>query len=86
MQIDEVQRLIEATLPDSRVSVKSSDGSHFDVEVVSAAFAGLTPVKRQKMVYAAINASITSGAIHAVSLKTHTPEEWEKASALRIGQ
>lgn len=86
MQTEEVQRLIEAGIPGSQVKVSSNDGSHFDLEVISPEFAGKSPVNKQRMVYAAINEQITSGAIHAVNIKTFTPQEWEKASALRIGQ
>jgi acid stress-induced BolA-like protein IbaG/YrbA len=83
MDPEEVKRLIEAGMPGSQVTVKG-DGSHFDAVVVSEAFAGLTPVKKQQLVYATVNEKITSGQLHALSIKTYTPEEWEKASKLQI--
>ena len=48
--------------------------SHFRVEVVSAAFADKTRVERQRMVYA-ILAEELSSSIHALALKTLTPDE-----------
>ncbi len=83
MDPEEVKRLIEAGIPGSQVNVKG-DGSHFDAVVISEAFAGLTPVKKQQLVYATVNEQITSGQLHALSIKTYTPDEWEKASKLQI--
>ena len=83
MDPEEVKRLIEAGIPGSQVKVKG-DGSHFDAVVISEAFAGLTPVKKQQLVYATVNEQITSGQLHALSIKTYTPDEWEKASKLQI--
>lgn len=84
MQPDEVKKLIQADLPDCEVEVSSGDGSHFDVTVVGERFAGMSPVNKQREVYATITDPITSGEIHAVNIKTYTPEEWEKASKLKI--
>lgn len=48
--------------------------SHFRVEVVSGAFAGLTRVARQRLVYGLL-AEELKGDIHALALTTLTPEE-----------
>ena len=48
--------------------------SHFRVEVVSAAFADKSRIERQRMVYA-ILAEELSSSIHALALKTLTPDE-----------
>jgi len=50
-------------------------GGHFRALVVSPRFAGLSPVERQRRVYAAL-AEEMQGAIHALALRTLTPEEW----------
>ncbi len=47
--------------------------------IVSEAFAGLSPVKKQQLVYQCLNPLIADGTLHAVNMKTLTPEEWEKA-------
>ena len=52
--------------------------------VVSEAFAGLSPVKKQQMVYAPLNEHITSGELHALTIKAYTPAEWEKAKKLQV--
>ncbi|MGA9335740.1 MAG: BolA/IbaG family iron-sulfur metabolism protein [Rudaea sp.] len=69
-----IQTLIEQGLPGARVQVNGADGVHFDAIVISAAFAGLLPLARHRMVYATLGEAM-GGEIHALSLKTLTPEE-----------
>jgi acid stress-induced BolA-like protein IbaG/YrbA len=47
---------------------------HFDAEIKAAQFAGLSRVAMQQQVYAALGDLITSGAVHALSLKTLVKE------------
>ena len=76
MQADEIKRLLAECFTDAHVEV-TLDGSHINVIVVSSAFIGLSPVKKQQSVYAVLAESIASGAIHAVNMKTYTPDEWQ---------
>ncbi len=48
--------------------------THFRVEVVAEAFAGLTRVARQRRVYDILAEELAAG-VHALQLKTLTPEE-----------
>jgi len=50
---------------------------HYKATVVSPAFDGKLPIKRHRMVYAAL-AEEMKGPIHALTLETYTPQEWEK--------
>jgi acid stress-induced BolA-like protein IbaG/YrbA len=84
MEIADVQQKIAAGLPGAQVMV-SGDGSHFEAVVVWAEFEDKTPVQKQKMVYATVNDDITSGALHALSIKAYTPEQWEKAKKFQVG-
>lgn len=84
MNPEDVKKLIQAGLQDCEVTV-NGDGSHFDAVVVGEVFAGKSPVIKQKLVYATVNEHITSGELHALSIKTYTPEEWEKAKKLQVG-
>ena len=52
----------------------NTGGSHLDLCVVSAAFAGKSPVERHRMVYALL-ADLIPQRIHALSIKAQTPEE-----------
>ncbi len=53
----------------------ASGGGHFDVVIVADAFRGLNRVARQRRVFAALGDAI-GGDIHALAMKTFTPEEW----------
>ena len=52
-------------------------GGHFRVLIVSAAFRGEGRLARQRAVYALLGDAMRT-AIHALALRTLTPEEWEK--------
>lgn len=54
--------------------------SHFDVVVVSDAFAGKTPVARHRLVYDVLDGEFST-TLHALALKTLTPKEYEKIKA-----
>ncbi len=79
MRAEEVQHIIESQISDSQV-VTAGEGCNFEVTVISPAFAGLSPVKKQQMVYGCLNEQIASGAIHALTIKTYTPEQWASLS------
>jgi len=76
MQTEEIAQLITASIPDAQLEVQI-DGNHVSLNVVSAQFEGLNAVKKQQLVYACLQEQIASGAIHAVHMKTYTPQEWE---------
>ena len=54
----------------------TGDGSHFEAVVVSEAFAGMSPIQKQRLVMAAVRQQIDSGELHALSIKTFTPQQW----------
>ena len=77
MQVDQVKALLEAHLSDCDIEV-TGDGSHFDLTIVGDVFDGLNAVKKQQLVYAALNAQIADGSIHAVNMKLFTRAEWQQ--------
>ena len=58
--------------------VVTGDGQHFEAIVVSSAFAGKSRIARHQMVYRTLGERM-QGEIHALSMKTYTPEEWESS-------
>lgn len=76
MQTSEVEKIIEAGISGSEVTV-TADGSKYTAIVVSDEFEGKTMVAEQKMVYALLNEYIQSGVIHALTIKAYTKAEWE---------
>lgn len=74
MDAGTLRELILAGLPGAQVQVDGEDGVHFEAVVVCAAFRGKLPLARHRMVYATLGDRM-GGAIHALQLKTLTPEE-----------
>ena len=74
MNADTIRTLIEQGLPGARADVHGEDGVHFEAVVVSDAFRGRLPLARHRLVYATLGDRM-GGEIHALALKTLTPEE-----------
>ena len=51
------------------------DGHHFEAVIVSRAFEGQSRVRRHQLVYAALGDRMRDE-IHALSMRTLTPDEW----------
>lgn len=77
MQPEEIKRLIEAGLPDSDAYVEG-DGAHFTALVICSAFAGKSRLQKQQLVYDTVRKQLMDGTLHALSIKTLTPEEWQE--------
>jgi len=76
MQAQEVKQIIESQLEGCQV-ITAGEGCDFQITVIGEMFAGLSPVKKQQSVYACLQDQIASGAIHAITIKTYTPEQWK---------
>jgi acid stress-induced BolA-like protein IbaG/YrbA len=72
-------RILKA-LPGAEVVVRDTmgTGDHFEAQVVSPAFAGKTMVQQHKLVYAPLQDWLATGELHALALKTYSPEQWQK--------
>lgn len=84
IDLKEVETRIKGKLPDAEVIVRdlTGGGDHLEAIVVSAEFAGKTKVKQHQLVYSALEAEMASEAIHALALKTYTPQAWQEAGQL----
>ena len=74
MDAETIRKLIETGLPGAVASVQGDDGVHFEATGVSEAFRGKLSLARHRLVYATLG-DLMGGAIHALQLKTVTPEE-----------
>ena len=74
MDAEIIRELIEQGLPGARAQVQGDDGVHFEATVVCEAFRGKLPLARHRLVYATLG-DLMGGAIHALELKTITPDE-----------
>ena len=82
MNPGQIRTLIEGGIPGAAVEVQGEDGVHFEAVVVSESFRGLSTVKQHQMVYRALGPRMGTD-IHALQLKTYTPEEWSVAESQR---
>ena len=78
--IEQVRALVERAFPESRIELSSpmGDDHHFQLLIVSERFAGKSMVQQHQMVYQALGEAMKES-IHALSLRTFTPEQWRKA-------
>ena len=76
MTAAELRGLIAAGLACEHLEV-DGDGRHWNAVIVSAQFAGLSPLRRHQRVYATLGARIRTDEVHALSMKTLTPAEWK---------
>jgi acid stress-induced BolA-like protein IbaG/YrbA len=75
---------LRRAMPGAAVTV-GGDGYRWEIDVVSPTFEGMSRVKRQQAVYAAIGALIKSGAVHAVTIVARTPSEERNGKARSDG-
>jgi acid stress-induced BolA-like protein IbaG/YrbA len=77
----EVEAMIKAALPDAQVQVQdlTGGGDHYQVTVVSSLFEGKRLVQQHQLVYGAVRQAMSTEAIHALALKTYTPQTWATA-------
>lgn len=73
---ESIQLSIEQGMATEYLNV-DGDGRHFDAVVVSDAFAGKSRVQRHQLVYQTLGDRMREE-IHALSIKTYTPQEWQK--------
>lgn len=76
MEPKEIKKRIEQGIPESRAEVEGAD-EHYSAVVVSPAFAGRSRIDQHRMIYALFRDEMASQKIHALALRTCTPEEWE---------
>jgi len=74
---EQIKSWIAGGLSCEHVDVKG-DGHHFEAVIVSPAFRGKSRVQQHQLVYAALGERMQAD-IHALSMKTFTPEDWQQA-------
>ncbi|SDT90427.1 Acid stress-induced BolA-like protein IbaG/YrbA, predicted regulator of iron metabolism [Pseudomonas pohangensis] len=75
MQAHEVKVHLQEKLPGVQVEVEG-EGCNFQLNLIDDTLAGLSPVKRQQLIYAHLNAWIADGSIHAVTMKFFSRAAW----------
>ena len=73
--------VLEVVNESSMHSVPPGSETHFKVVVVSGAFEGKLLVERHRMIYDTLTEELRGG-VHALTITSRTPGEWEKSSAV----
>ena len=78
--IKQIKQTIQKTLPDAHIIVADpyNDGEHFEAIVVCKTFESMSLVNQHKIVMNALKEKFESS-VHALALKTFTPQKWENA-------
>jgi len=81
MPITEVRKLLEQAFPGDRIELSSrmGDDHHFELLIVSGRFKDKSMVEQHQMVYQALGSAMRE-AIHALAMRTYSPEQWQKQS------
>ncbi len=82
----QVEEMITAQMPDAQVQVQdlTGGGDHYQVTVVSSQFDGKGLVQQHQLIYGALQQAMSSEAIHALALKTYTPQAWQAATSQAV--
>jgi len=78
LQPDSIKQYIEQGMTCELVRV-IGDGQHFEAIIVSTEFAGKSLVQQHQIVYRALGDRMKAE-IHALSMKTFTPEQWAEVN------
>ncbi|MFN3679896.1 MAG: BolA family protein [Thermosynechococcus sp.] len=75
---EQLTKRIQSSLPDAFVQVQdlTGGGDHYEAVVVSAAFEGKRLVQQHQLVYDSLKDLMATNELHALALKTYTPQQW----------
>jgi len=77
LRAEELKYWIQQGLPCDYIEVRGDDGQHFEAVIVSPAFQGKRMVQQHQLVYQALGDRMREQ-IHALSMRTFTPEAWAR--------
>lgn len=79
LEPSKVEELLTQAFPGADIELVDLTGTkdHYQARIVSTAFAGKSLIEQHKLVYGALGDAM-NGPIHALALKTYTPEAWAK--------
>jgi acid stress-induced BolA-like protein IbaG/YrbA len=78
---EQLKTYIAQHLPCEHLVVRGDDGQHFEAVIVSPQFIGKSMVQQHQLVYQALGERMREE-IHALSMRTLTPEQWAKQAAI----
>lgn len=82
MTPDQLKARIESLAPQTEVQVNDLTGTqdHYEAIIVSPAFVGKPMIEQHRMIFGLVKAEVDSGEVHALTLKTFTPDQFKTRS------
>ncbi len=77
MTAEELKHIISSNLECEHIELEG-DGQHWYATIVAQEFEGKRLIQRHKLVYATLGEKIQTNEVHALSMKTYTPQEWQE--------
>ncbi len=76
----QIEKIILESVPNAEVFVRDpmNDGAHLEATVISESFVGMSLVSQHRQVMQSLKEAF-AGDLHALALKTYTPEQWASA-------
>jgi stress-induced morphogen len=80
MNVTQLKERLQTLAPETQADVVDMTGTqdHYQVVVISPAFDGKMMIEQHRMVFRLLQAEVDSGEVHALTLKTYTPEQFRK--------
>ncbi len=76
---NEIEKKIKENIQTSHIQVVDlRGGDHIMAVIVSSEFENKGLIEQHKMIYDILSSEMSSNTIHALTLKTYTPSQWEK--------
>ena len=77
---EQIRKTLDKALPGSTIEMQdlTGGGDHWQLFIVSPAFEGKGLIEQHRMVNDALKTEMADQRIHALALKTYTPDQWEK--------
>ena len=76
LQPTEIEEIIKKNLVCIYLRINGDDGTHFDATIVSKSFINQSILQQHQLVYKSLGAMMIKE-IHALSIKTYTPNQWK---------
>lgn len=80
MTAQQIKARIETLAPGTQAQLIDLTGTqdHWQALIVSPAFNGKSLIEQHRMVFALFKSEVESNEVHALTLKTYTPEQYER--------
>lgn len=87
MTPEQLKSRLESLAPGTRAEVMDLTGTHdhYQAIVISPVFAGKMMIEQHRMVYSTVQDEVDSGEVHALTLRTFTPEQYAKSMEINRG-